>query len=116
MIFIVICLGLISRRMTDYIPDIVDLFLGDSLWSLMIFLLVRLIFWKQSIKYVSVTSILFCFFIEFSQIYRSEWIDMIRRTTLGGLILGYGFLWSDLAAYLFGVVLGAIIDKYFRKQ
>jgi hypothetical protein len=37
---------------------------------------------------------------------------MIRRTTLGGLILGYGFLWSDLAAYLLGIMAGTIIDKY----
>ncbi len=48
--------------------------------------------------------------VEISQLYHAPWIDSIRQTTLGGLILGFGFLWSDLACYLVGVVLGAVID------
>jgi hypothetical protein len=38
------------------------------------------------------------------------WIDLIRRTMLGGLALGYGFLWSDLACYAVGVGLGVVIE------
>ena len=48
--------------------------------------------------------------IEISQLYHAPWIDSIRRTTLGGLILGFGFLWSDLACYAVGVGLGVIIE------
>lgn len=110
MIFIVICLGLLSRRMTTYIPDIIDLYLGDSLWALMIYLIICMFFNSWPIKKVTLISILFCFLIEFSQLYHSNWIDMIRRTTLGGLILGYGFLWRDLVAYLLGIGFGIIID------
>jgi hypothetical protein len=117
MIFIVICLGLLSRKMTDYIQDIIDLFLGDSLWALMVYLFIRMLFKNLSTNKVVLTGILFCFIIEFSQLYHDDWIDMIRKTTLGGLILGYGFLWSDLAAYLvgigFGIIIDLIIQKYF---
>jgi hypothetical protein len=117
MIFIVICLGLLSRKMSNYIPDIIDLFLGDSLWALMVYLFIRMLFKNWSTNKVVLTGILFCFIIESSQLYHDEWIDMIRRTTLGGLILGYGFLWSDLAAYLlgigFGIKIDGIIEKYF---
>ena len=49
--------------------------------------------------------------IEISQLYHAPWIDSIRATTLGGLILGFGFLWSDLICYTVGIVIGAIIDK-----
>ncbi len=35
---------------------------------------------------------------------------MIRQTTLGGLILGFGFLWSDLVCYALGVELGVLVD------
>jgi len=42
--------------------------------------------------------------------YRAPWIDSIRRTTVGGLILGYGFLWSDLVCYAAGVGLGALAE------
>ena len=45
-----------------------------------------------------------------SQLYHAPWIDSIRHTTLGGLILGYGFLWSDLACYAVGVGLGVVIE------
>ncbi len=48
--------------------------------------------------------------IELSQLYHASWIDSIRQTTLGGLILGFGFLWSDLACYAVGVVLGVLVD------
>jgi glycopeptide antibiotics resistance protein len=117
MIFIVIGLGLLSRKMSNYIPDIIDLFLGDSLWALMVYLFIRMLFKNWSTNKVVLTGILFCFVIEFSQLYHDEWIDIIRRTTLGGLILGYGFLWSDLDAYLlgigFGIIIDGIIEKYF---
>ena len=50
--------------------------------------------------------------IELSQLYHAPWIDSIRHTTLGGLILGFGFLWSDLACYAVGVGLGAAIETF----
>jgi hypothetical protein len=43
-------------------------------------------------------------------LYHANWIDTIRKTTLGGLILGYGFLWSDLLAYAIGIAAGVIIE------
>jgi hypothetical protein len=48
--------------------------------------------------------------VEISQLYHAPWIDSIRQSTIGGLILGFGFLWSDLACYALGVGLGVMID------
>ena len=48
--------------------------------------------------------------VEVSQLYKAPWIDTIRRTTLGGLVLGYDFVWSDLACYAVGVGLGVVIE------
>ncbi len=56
---------------------------------------------------------MFCFAVEFSQLYQAEWIIMIRQTKIGGLILGYGFLWSDLLCYAAGVSAGIIIEILF---
>ena len=61
-----------------------------------------------------VISIIFSYGIEISQLYHAPWIDSIRATTLGGLILGFGFLWSDLICYTVGIVIGAIIDKFIN--
>ena len=115
MTVIVICLGLLSRKMTAYIPHVINMFLGDSLWALMIYLIIRTFFKRWSVKKVAAIGISFCFIVEFSQLYHANWIDMIRRTTLGGLILGYGFSWSDLGAYLIGIGFGILIDRLIRK-
>ena len=49
--------------------------------------------------------------IEVSQLCHASWIDSIRGTTLGGLLLGFGFVWSDLACYAVGVGLGMLIER-----
>lgn len=113
-VLIVMCLGLLSRRMTVYIPDIIDLFLGDLLWAMMVYFLIRMTFINWPINKAALFGIIICFLIEISQLYHSSWIDAVRNTTLGGLILGYGFLWSDLAAYFFGIVLGATLDRRLK--
>jgi hypothetical protein len=46
--------------------------------------------------------------VELSQLNHAPWIESIRQTTVGGLILGFGFLWSDLACYAVGVGLGVL--------
>ena len=53
----------------------------------------------------------FSYLIEVSQLYHAPWIDSIRATTLGGLVLGFGFLWSDIACYTVGVTLGFWVDS-----
>ena len=110
----IICLGLLSRRLNAYIPDVIDMFLGDSLWALMIYLLIRIVFINWSKKKAASFGLIFCYMIELTQLYHRNWIDAIRSTTLGGLVLGYGFLWSDLVAYLLGILLGYIIDVKMR--
>jgi glycopeptide antibiotics resistance protein len=119
-VFIVIFLGLLSRRITEYIPDIIDLFLGDSLWALMVYFIIRTLFKNSTAKKVALIALLFCFTIEISQLYHGDWIEVIRGTTLGGLILGYGFLWTDLVAYLlgigFGITIDGIIEAYLMRK
>ncbi|MFM8818855.1 MAG: DUF2809 domain-containing protein, partial [Phycisphaerales bacterium] len=41
------------------------------------------------------------------QLHHAPWIDGIRATRLGALVLGSGFLWSDIACYAVGVAGGA---------
>ncbi len=54
--------------------------------------------------------------VEFSQLYHVRWLDTIRRTTLGGLILGWGFSWGDLLAYAGGVAVCFIIDRQLTQK
>jgi uncharacterized membrane protein YbhN (UPF0104 family) len=116
LLVIVVILGLASRKLTLIIPDFLDVYLGDTLWALMIFLGLSFIFINLETRFIALIGILFCYFIEFTQLYHAEWIDAVRHTTLGGLVLGYGFLWSDLLAYLIGIITGMLIDMMFKRS
>ncbi|KMT21947.1 DUF2809 domain-containing protein [Clostridium cylindrosporum] len=107
---IVIILGLMSRKINS-LPNFIKTYSGDVLWALMVFLLISLIFNKRSTLFNAVCAIVFSYGIEISQLYHSPWIDSIRATMLGGLVLGFGFLYSDLLCYIFGIALGIVLDK-----
>jgi hypothetical protein len=114
MIIGVIILGLASRKMASSLPNFLNTYLGDALWALMVFIGVGFIFRKMETKKIALIGIAFCYLIELSQLYQANWINEIRRTTLGGLVLGYGFLWSDLLAYFIGISVGAAIEILWR--
>jgi len=112
---IVVILGLASRKFAYALPNLLNAYLGDALWALMIFIGFGFLFHKMKTKKIAFLSLLFCYGIEISQLYHADWIDNIRATTLGGLVLGYGFLWSDLLAYTIGVGTGMLCELMFRK-
>ncbi|MBE7122453.1 DUF2809 domain-containing protein [Bacillus cereus] len=113
---VVIILGLSSRKFAFVLPDLLNDYLGDALWALMIFIGFGFLFPKIETKKLAFISLIFCYGIEISQLYHESWIDSIRATTLGGLVLGYGFLWSDLVAYTIGVGVGMLCEFMLRKK
>ena len=112
---IVMILGLLSRKISG-LPKIIELYSGDILWALMVFLIIAFIFNKKSTIFIISWAIIFSYSIEISQLYHAPWIDAIRNTTLGGLILGFGYLWSDIICYTIGIIIGKIIEKLLNKK
>jgi hypothetical protein len=49
--------------------------------------------------------------VELSQLYHAPWIDGLRQIRLAALLLGHGFLWSDLVCYAVGVGVGALTES-----
>ena len=106
--------GLASRsRYADFLPEFVATYSGDTLWALMVFLLVGFVFPRRSTIFVAVLAIGFSVTIEVSQLYQADWINGIRETRLGGLVLGFGFLWADLVCYTTGVATGVLGEWFF---
>ncbi len=106
-----ICLvGIGSRRYAHAVPGFIAAYGGETLWALAAFLGIGLVLPLASTWTIACLSIAFSIAIELSQLYHAPWIDSIRQTTLGGLIFGFGFLWSDPACYAVGVGLGVMID------
>lgn len=114
LIVFTVFLGLSSRKFSILFPEIINQYLGDALWALMVYWLFRFI--KPSLTFLntSLFALLFSYSIEISQLYHANWIDSIRKTTLGGLILGFGFLWSDILAYSIGVFIGFLLDTILK--
>ena len=110
MIVLVVALGLGSRHYAGHLPGFVAAYAGDTLWALVAFLGIGLVLPRASTWRVALLAMAFSVLIEVSQLYHAPWYDSIRHTTLGSLVLGHGFLWSDLACYAVGIVVGALIE------
>ena len=113
LILFTILLGLLSR--TPLTPEFIYPYLGDYLYALMFFFIFGFIYARASSLKVAILSILFCYVVELSQLYEAEWLDAIRHTRLGGLVLGFGFLWSDIISYTLAGVTGYVLETlYYR--
>jgi len=108
--------GLATRKIHGLLPEFIQSYAGDILWALMVYLILGFIFTKKSSLWIASGTIMFSFAIEISQLYHTPWIDSIRNTTLGGLVLGFGFLWSDLLCYSAGTSIGFLLETLFRKK
>jgi hypothetical protein len=97
------------------LPAFLAEYAGDTLWALMLFLLVSTLLAGRPIRTRATISLALAFMVEISQIYHAPWIDSIRQTTLGGLVLGFGFLWTDLACYSVGIVTGSLTEWGIRR-
>jgi hypothetical protein len=104
-------LGIGSRRYARALPGFIAAYAGDTMWALAAFAGVGLLLLRASTRTIALLAMILSIAVELSQLYHAPWIDSIRRTTLGGLILGFGFLWSDLACYAAGVGLGVILER-----
>lgn len=111
LIVLVILLGISSRNING-IPT----FFGDTLYAVMVYFGMRLLFINYNFLKTILLAVTFCFGIEFLQLYRAEWILSIRRTQLGHYALGQGFLWSDLFFYILGIAIAFLIDSNLIKR
>lgn len=114
-IVITILLGLASRKWSHLLLSFVAQNAGDILWAMMVYFGFRLLLVRMNILPAIVLSFLFSFGIEFSQLYQEDWINQIRGTLLGALILGKGFLTVDLIRYTAGIIIATVLDKVALK-
>ena len=90
-------------------PSVVSEYGGDVLYTTNIVLFFGWIFIDRKSILLTVYSILLSYVIEVFQLYHSPFIDELRRTLFGKLILGSGFLWSDMLCYTIGGLIGYTI-------
>ncbi|MFB9279531.1 DUF2809 domain-containing protein [Cohnella cellulosilytica] len=108
---LLIVLGLGVRRYSSGLPPLIADHAGDALWAAMVYCGFRALFVGRSRRAAFLAALIFSFAIEFSQLYQANWINGVRATTMGALILGRGFLGIDLVRYLAGCAAAFAIDK-----
>jgi hypothetical protein len=107
---LLVLVGLGSRKYGVLLPKFLAEYAGDTLWAALVFVGIGFVMARSSTLRVLTVALASCYTVEISQLYHAPWIDNLRHTTLGGLVLGFGFLWSDLVCYTTGVVFAAIIE------
>lgn len=106
---IVMALGMASRRFGNSLSPFLSEYAGDTLWALLVFLGISALRPDARLLVRGVIALGIAFLVEISQFYHAPWIDGIRATKFGGLVLGFGFLWTDLVCYTVGVSFGALL-------
>lgn len=111
----IIFLGILSRKIS-FIP----LWIGDFLYAVMIYFLFRIFLPFKNAFAIACLSLLICYGIEFLQLYQGEWMIELRKTLFGRYVLGQRFLWEDILAYTFGILVVFVFEKitlnYFSQK
>jgi len=113
---LVVVLGLASRQYRSELPTFIGTYAGDALWAAMVFLLAATLWPSVHSRVLALGALVFSFGIEVSQLYHAPWLDALRATRVGALVLGQGFLWSDLVCYTVGVGIAAGADLLLRSR
>ena len=109
-IAVLIALGLLSRRV-KFVPAAC----GDALWAMMVYCCFRIVLIRKPLVISAAAALIASFAVEFSQMLTPDWLVKIRSTFLGHMLLGQGFLWSDLLAYTIGIAVIYGLTALIRK-
>lgn len=104
-----VVLGLLSRRYP--LPGILAEYTGDALYAAAAFWGFAWLACAASAAKVAVWAFSACVLVELSQLLSWPWLQELRATTVGGLLLGQGFKWPDLIAYAIGVSVAGTVDR-----
>jgi hypothetical protein len=105
-----IAMGLHTRSPRAPLPELIATYGGDTLWAAMVYWLLSWFWPRVPIPVRAAAALCLATAVEFSQLYQAPWIVALRDNPVGALILGQGFLWSDLVCYAVGVAGAALID------
>ena len=108
--------GLATRPLRGVIAPELAENLGDALWAVLIYLLIALVWRRQASGRIALAALVVSVVVECSQLCHAPWIEAIRKTTLGGLVIGWGFAWGDLVAYAGGILGCVLLESHFRKK
>jgi len=115
-LLLVIPLGLATRKWGADLQVFIADNAGDALWTVAVYLTVAFGFPRLRSVTVGCVALAISFGVEFSQLIDVEWLNALRKTLPGRLLLGAGFLWIDLVRYAVGAVVVTMVDMVLRNR
>ncbi len=118
LMLLVIALGLGSRTSAAaaHLPRFLTAYAGDTLWASMAYLCLLFVWPRLSVRHAAASALGISVLVELSQLLHTPWLDALRANRFGALVLGRGFVWSDLVCYAVGVGLAAGVDVLSSRQ
>ncbi|QEC66299.1 DUF2809 domain-containing protein [Panacibacter ginsenosidivorans] len=115
-----IWLALATRHHKEWFYPLIVKYGGDVIWAGAFLFLLRTIFINTALWKLAVWCYVLGVLDEVSQLIRTPFADVARTTTLGKLMFGQGFLWSDILCYAIGTLLAFLIlillEKTYSKR
>src|SRR5436190_16426538 len=102
-VFATVAAGLASRKFAWLLPAALGKYPGDVLWAQVVYWSVAFIAPSAPIFRVAACALGIAYLDELTQLYQAPWINQVRATTLGHLVLGSTFSWLDLLSHSVGV-------------
>lgn len=109
-----IALGLVSRR--HPLPGVFAEYTGDLLYAVAACLGYALVLPTLRTPVLAALAFGTCLVVELSQLVNAPILNTLRENPLGVLVLGQGFKWPDLVAYLLGALGFALVDGWRRRR
>ena len=110
-IAVVIPLGLSTRAAAVPWPAFVTEHGGDALYASMAYLGFRMLRPGAAPVIALGLGLGACYAVELLQLYQAPWMQALRKTPPGRLVLGSGFLWLDFARYTVGALGAWALDR-----
>lgn len=108
-------LAIATRTHRTWFHPLIAEYGGDVIWAGMFLFLLRIFFSKMKLWKLA----MICYGLgvadELLQLYHAPWIEAIRKTRIGGLALGFGFLWSDIICYAVGITVAYVLIRLIER-
>ncbi len=108
--------GFLSRSEVATPNSYFAIYGGDIFWAALVYWGIALLALKKRAPVPLTGALLFSFLIEFPQLNSAPWLMDLRATAVGALVLGHGFLYSDLICYTIGIISAFAIDQFLIRR
>jgi len=109
-------LAITTRTNRHWFHPLIATYGGDIIWAGMFLFFLRIFFSKIKLWKLA----LICYGMgvadELLQLYHAPWIESVRQTRIGGLALGFGFLWSDILCYAVGTLIAYLLISFIERN